>query len=627
MQASATDVPGVRVVCGRGRIRVLPEALAIKIAAGEVIERPASVVKELLENALDAGARRIVVELQEGGLRLIRVSDDGEGMSAEDAPVAFSRHATSKISGEADLGRIVTLGFRGEALPSIAAVAVVELTTRARGAVAGVRVRTEAGAIVEVREAGTPEGTSVTVRELFAPVPARRKFLKSAATELGHVVELVTRQSLAATGVHFRLLHGGRELAAYPPVAGVEERARQVLGRDRTQGGRVFAAERLGAAVRGFVLSPHVSFASGRCLYTFVNGRAVRDRVLTHAVVEAYASLIPRGRWPGAVVLLELPPGDVDVNVHPAKQEVRFRLAHVVHDAVVSAVREGLTRLATPVEGGGDGVAEALARYAARVDGRRRGVHLGEAGAARAPWERPGAMPARAGGAAQPVAVATHGVEAAAGTVTGRLAAVAVTSGPVARVGDFAALRFVGQVFHGYIVCEGTDRLVLIDQHAAHERVAFERLRAQRQGGGVERQALLLPVAIDVGPRQAEALAHALDRLDTLGFEVEPFGEQTFLVRAVPALLGSDDPRLLLEDLADGLADTGSHLSAAEELEAVLGRIACHSVVRVGRSLAPTEVQALLADLDALTYGSNCPHGRPVSIELTRGQLERMFGR
>jgi len=627
MEASAADVPGARVVSARRSIRVLPEALAIKIAAGEVIERPASVVKELLENALDAGARRIVVELEEGGLRLIRVSDDGEGMSAEDAPLAFTRHATSKISDEADLTRIVTLGFRGEALPSIAVVAAVELTTRARGTAVGVRVRTEAGAVVEVREAGAAEGTSVTVRELFAPVPARRKFLKSAATELGHVVELVTRQSLAATGVHFRLLHGGRELAVYPPVASVEERVRQVLGRDRTQGGRVFAAERLGVALKGFVLSPHVSFASGRYLYTFVNGRAVRDRALTHAVVEAYASLIPRGRWPGAVVLLELPPGDVDVNVHPAKHEVRFRLAHVVHDSVVSAVHQALANLASPVEGAGDAVAEALARYAARADARSD-LYRGEAGRAHVPWGRPGTVAVPLSGVERPVAAEC---DAEAG-VTGAVAAsspvaVAVAREPPASVAEFAALRFVGQVFRGYIVCEGADRLVLIDQHAAHERVAFERLRAQQQGGAVERQALLLPVTVDLGPRQAEALTHALDRLDTLGFEVEPFGERTFLVRAVPALLGADDPQLLLEDLADGLADTGSHLSAAEELEAILGRIACHSVVRVGRGLTPAEVHALLADLDSLTYGSNCPHGRPVSIEFSRGQLERMFGR
>ena len=630
MSSSAAGAPGVQAPAGHGRIRVLPDAVAIKIAAGEVIERPVSVVKELLENALDAGARRIVVELEEGGLRLIRVTDDGEGMSEEDAALAFTRHATSKICDETDLVRIVTLGFRGEALPSIAAVAAVELTTRARGALTGVRVRTESGAVVDVREAGAAEGTSVTVRELFAPVPARRKFLKSAATELGHVVEIITRQSLAATAVHFRLLHQGREIAVYPPVASVEERARQVLGRERAQGGRAFAAERLGVAVQGFVLSPHFSFASGRYLYTFVNNRAVRDRALTHAVVEAYASLIPRGRWPGAVVLLDLPPADVDVNVHPAKHEVRFRLAHVVHDGVLSAVRHALATVAPAVEDASGGVAEALERYAARADAKS-GPCLGGIAAVRPRprWQPSDAVPLPAGGVERTVPEAESGIEPGAAGARSALApaTAAAARESAASAAGFAALRFVGQVFRGYIVCEGTDRLVLIDQHAAHERVAFERLRAQQQGGAIERQALLLPVTVDLGPAQAEAVTDALDRLAVLGFEVEPFGERTFLVRAVPALLGADDPRLLLEDLADGLAEIGSHLPAAEALEAILGRIACHSVVRVGRTLTPVEVHALLADLDALTYGSNCPHGRPVSVELARGQLERMFGR
>jgi DNA mismatch repair protein MutL len=591
-----------------GRIRVLPEELASQIAAGEVIERPASVVKELLENALDAGARRIVVELEDGGLRSIRVSDDGEGMGAVDAALAFTRHATSKIRDASDLMRIATFGFRGEALPSIASVAAVELVTRERGAASGVAVTIAPGGRSEVREAGAPEGTTVTVRDLFAPVPARRKFLKSVATELGHVVELVTRESLAAPGVHFRLLHQGRELAAYPPVAGIEERARQVLGRDRVRDGRAFAEERLGIAVRGLLLSPQLSFASGRYVYTYVNGRAVRDRALTHAIVEGYASLVPRGRWPGAIVLLEVPPADVDVNVHPAKHEVRFRLAHVVHDSVVTAVRRALRSMGAPAPGDAGSVAEALQRYAARGDSTRPLALIH------------GAAPLRHSDA--PIAM-----DAAVRRFAG--------AGEAARGGDgergdargFARLRFVGQVFRGYIVCEGGDRLVLVDQHAAHERVAFERLRAEYQAGAVERQVLLLPRTVELDPARAEAVRDAHDRLTALGFDVEPFGETTVLVRAVPALLGDDDPALLLEDLADSLATHGSHLSAAESVDAILGRIACHSVVRVGRSLGAIEIEALLAALDALTYGSNCPHGRPVSVEFTRGQVERMFGR
>jgi DNA mismatch repair protein MutL len=580
---------------------VLSEVLANQIAAGEVVERPASVVKELIENALDAGARRIVVELEDGGTRLIRVTDDGEGMSADDAPIAFERHATSKIRAQEDLWRIGTLGFRGEALPSIAAVAAVELVTRTRDAATGTLVRTESGRVVAVHESGAATGTMVSVRDLFAPVPARRKFLKSVTTELGHVVDLVTRISLAAPAVHVRLLHQGREVLVHPPVATLAERARQVFGTERVRGGRSFSDERLGITVEGFAFSPHLSFASARYVHQYVNGRAVRDRALQHAVGEGYASLIPRGRWPGAVVMLRLQPADVDVNVHPAKHEVRFRLAHVIHDTVLGAIRHALKGVSGLGESERDDVATALRTYALR--GTSFGAPmLADTTSAPAGWST-----------ASPAAPLVREAGPAAAPAWSR--------------STFASLRFVGQVLRGYLVCEGGERIVLIDQHAAHERVAFERLRAEHAGGAIERQALLLPRSVDLTPPQIEALQNAADQLAALGFEIEPFGEQAFLVRAVPALLGQDDPRLLLEDLADGLASVGSHLSAAEALDAVLGRIACHSVIRVGRTLAAPEVERLLADLDALTFGSNCPHGRPVSVEFSRGQIERMFGR
>ncbi len=568
-------------------------------------------MKELVENALDAGARRVVVELEDGGMRRITVTDDGAGIAPDDAPLAFQRHATSKIREQEDLWRIGTLGFRGEALPSIAAVAAVELTTRARGNETGVRVRAEAGHVIEVQEAGTAEGTMVTVRDLFAPVPARRKFLKSLPTELGHVVDLLTRVALGAPGVHVRLLHQGREIAVHPPVATLAERARQVFGADRVRGGRSFVDERLGITIEGFAFSPHLSFASARYVYQYVNGRPVRDRSVQHAVSEGYASLIPRGRWPGAIVKLTVPPTDVDVNVHPAKHEVRFRLAHVVHDTVLGALRRtlaGASGLADDAPAAP--VATALRTYALR------------ASPAAAPLfpSGPTAAPRGAGTIAEGPASAVVEASNAALPTDADPIAVPATSG-------YASLRFVGQVFRGYLVCEGADRIVLVDQHAAHERVAFERLRAQHRAGAIERQALLLPMTADLDPGQSEAVQSRLADLAALGFEIEPFGEHAFVVRAVPALLGHDDPRLLLEDLADGLAAVGSHLSAEEAIETVLGRIACHSVIRVGRGLTTGEVTRLLTDLDALAYGSNCPHGRPVSVEFSRGQIERMFGR
>jgi DNA mismatch repair protein MutL len=450
----------------------------------------------------------------------------------------------------------------------------------------------------------------VTVRDLFAPVPARRKFLKSLQTELGHVVDLLTRISLAVPEVHVRLLHQGREVAVHPAVTTLAERARQIFGADRVRGGRSFVDERLGITVEGFAFSPHLSFASARYVYQYVNGRAVRDRALQHAVAEGYASLIPRGRWPGMIVKLGLPPADVDVNVHPAKHEVRFRLAHVVHDTVLGAIRRALAGATGLGEGGESApVATALRTYTLRSQ------------ASAAPLLR-GIRP-EAHGWASAAEAASLVAEASAPTLAPDPARTASPFEP----SRYASLRFVGQVFRGYLVCEGPDRVVLVDQHAAHERVAFERLRAQHRAGAIERQALLLPVSVDLDPAQTEAVHAAIGDLAALGFEIEPFGERAFLVRAVPTLLGLDDPRLLLEDLADGLAEVGSHLSAAEALDTVLGRIACHSVIRVGRGLAAVEVEQLLADLDALTFGSNCPHGRPVSVEFTRAQIERMFGR
>jgi DNA mismatch repair protein MutL len=589
------------------RVRVLPAAVAARIAAGEVVERPASVVKELVENALDAGARRVTVELEDGGLGLIRVADDGCGMVEADAVLAFTRHATSKLQTIEDLDRLATLGFRGEALPSIAAVAAVELTTRVRDAVAAVYVRTADGRVAEVRAAGAPAGTTVTVRGLFAPVPARRKFLKSVATEVGHVADLMARQALARVDVHLRVLHQGREVAAYRPVATLEERVRQVFGAERARGGRPFAEERLGMRVEGFAFSPQASFASSRYLQTFVNGRAARDRGLQHAVVHGYGSLIPRGRWPGAVVCLTVPPADVDVNVHPAKHEVRFRVARVVHDTVAATIRSAVAPVARESAAVREnGVAEALERYVASAPSRGATL-LGGAHA------HPAAPFARVPGGFVPASTAPP-------------VADTIRPAPVS-AGRYADLRFVGQVFRGYLVCEGRDRLVLIDQHAAHERLAFDALSAQYRRGGVERQTLLLPLTVELGAGRSETLAAAAADLLGLGFEVEPFGDATVLVRSVPALLGSADPRLLIEDLAESLEEVDARHAASGVAEAILARVACHSVVRVGRTLQPAEVQALLADLDTHAHGGSCAHGRPVSVEFSRAQVERMFGR
>jgi DNA mismatch repair protein MutL len=570
------------------KIRVLPDSVARKIAAGEVIERPASVVKELVENSLDAGARRIVVEVAQGGRRRIAVTDDGEGIAREDAVVAFQPHATSKIRHDEDLRNISTLGFRGEALPSIAAVADVELWTCQRQSDVGTHVRLHAGKPVVVEHAGTPPGCRIEVLDLFSATPARRKFLKAPATEAGHVAQLVGRFALARPEIGFELRQDQRAPVTFPP-AGRRERIRRVLGAEIEAEMR--AVERDGAVrIAGFVTHPHVALPHSRHILFFVNGRLVRDRLLQHALMAAYETLLPRGRYPGAVLSLDLPVEEVDVNVHPTKLEVRFRDGQAVHEAIGRAVRDGLQ---TRAAGGGvEAIAEARSVYTAESGTPDRS-----------------AMPA------------PRTLRLVSPPTPGR------STGPFIASGMFSALRVVGQVFDGYLVCEGEDELWLIDQHAAHERVAFERLRAARSRGQVETQAMLLAQPVEVAAGEAELLAGAAEELAACGLELEPFGDRAVLVRAVPALFPAAAIAPLLRAVAAELAETDRSRAMQTTTDALLATIACHSVVRVGQRLGETEMRALLAAMDEIELNSNCPHGRPVARRITRAELEGRFGR
>lgn len=597
---------------GGRRVRVLPREIADQIAAGEVVERPASVVKELVENALDAGARHVAIELEQAGSGLIAVLDDGEGMSAEDAVTAFARHATSKLASVDDLGRIATLGFRGEALASIAAVSRTTLVTRRPGDLGGTRVVVEHGQVIESRDVGAPVGTRLEVAELFGNTPARRKFLKAPATEVGHVSELVTRTALAWPQVAFVLRHGGRTLLELAAVEEHAERVRQVFGPERGGALLPFASRGGGGTVGGWLTDSHLTFPNPRQVYTYVNRRYVRDKLVTHALLAGYSTLLMHGRYPGAAVFLEVPFDDVDVNVHPAKSEVRFRRAGAVHELLAHAVQTRLRdqsrapqRPAAPLG------APPLAQFALRIGPRPEGT-AGWAGGLRMvdaplpaadlpplppPHLRPGA-PIDAGGYA--------GDEAD---------------------GFFATLRPVGQVLEGYLVCEGHDQLVLIDQHAAHERVTFERLRAAYASGLIPRQQLLVPAVVDVGPREAALLGEQVSTLDAVGFEIEPYGGTAFAVRAVPALLADTDAELLLRDLAADLAEVGRSRRLEEAAEAVLARLACHSAVRVGHQMGPQQIRALLTAMDHADFSGNCPHGRPAFVVLSRADLERWFRR
>ena len=599
---------------GRPRIRLLSDALVDQIAAGEVVERPASVVKELVENALDAGARRLRIDLREGGRALVAVSDDGVGMSAEEAELAVQRHATSKLAHFEDLRRIHTFGFRGEALPAIASVSRFRLRSRARGADTGVEIRIEGGRLVAERAAAGPEGTRIEVADLFAQVPARRKFLKTAATEWGHAAEWLGRAALARSEIHFEVRRDERAPIVWPACDDPLDRVAAVLSEEEAAAmvpvdhGAALGAGR--AHLRGFASGPghHRGTAAG--LHLYVNGRPVRDRLLRHAVMQVYRDVLPRGRFPSLVLFVDLSPEAVDVNVHPAKWEVRFDDPRAVH----RLIRDGL------------GAAVAARRWLAGAPG---------ASDRSAATPEPAARVGEPGGATDWVFAARGGGE---GPGTRRL-----PFGSARRAEDpdepqapirFGELRILGQALATYLVCEGASGLLLVDQHAAHERVLYERLRGQWLDEKVSRQALLLPETVELAPEAVAALEAAAEPLSRLGFEVEGFGETAVVVRALPALLAGRSPERLVRDLADELslaraADAefrpGSRILI--DADRALATMACHSARRAGELLSGSEQRSLLAELDTIPWAPTCPHGRPVAVPLGRDELERRFSR
>lgn len=609
-----------------GRIQVLPSIVADKIAAGEVVERPASVVKELVENSIDAGATDIRIELEDAGVGLVAVIDDGCGIAPEDAAVAFARHATSKVRDVEDLFRIQTMGFRGEALASIAAVSMTTLVTRRDSDLSGTRVLVRGGELAEVGEIGAPVGTRIEVVDLFGNTPARRKFLKTPATEVGHVTEFVTRTALAYPHIAFRLTHGVRTLAEFP-AGRAEERLAQVVGRERAAAMLAFRFETGAGRVSGWLSGSHVSFPSNRQIFTYVNGRFVRDKLVSHAVTAGYSTLLMHGRYPGAVVFIEVASADVDVNVHPAKSEVRFRLGGAVHELISRGVKECLR--SQGIQGGTGGAREERSSASSPAVSTLPGLSGGS------PWARfghptPGtddALRQRPLGPLRLVPLVDLDGESVGRSVPEpQDEPHRAVPGPDPD-GFFASLKIIGQAFEGYLICQNRDAILVIDQHAAHERVMFERLSRAYTAGGVARQRLLVPVTVDVGPAAEAQLAEQAAELEELGFEVEPYGGGTVAVRAVPALLSDEDPAQLVRDLAVEIAEMGKSRRLTQAGEAVLARLACHSAVRVGQALRREQIEALLASMDGIDFAHNCPHGRPVYITLGRGDLERLFKR
>jgi DNA mismatch repair protein MutL len=610
------------------KIHILPENLCNKIAAGEVVERPASVVKELLENSLDAGAGDIRIEVERGGKRLIRISDDGEGMGREDAFLCLERHGTSKIACAEDLFNLRTLGFRGEALPSIAAVSRLTLRTRNAESAEAWEIGSEGGVVRRAEAVGASCGTMLEVRDLFFNLPARRKFLRTDETELGHISDVVSKLALANPQVQFRLLHNERSLLELYRHTTLEERVAALLGRGvlrellplewRGEGG---------LGLQGLISQPAHNRPTGSNIYTFINGRYIRDRVVQHAVMDGYRHLIVKGRYPVVVLFLTIDPALVDVNVHPTKHEVRFRDQRLVHDCIAEAVRSVLRPSdwlpRSPAEqgvfppavvpasvseagfepllphsdpGAVQGVQEALSRYAAR----------------------PSAQPPQP---AQPAQVWRRPLaEASQPTLLTASAAPGDS-------GFFSGLTVLGQYRRSYILCQDGDDLILIDQHAAHERIGFERLRAEYQQGALARQTLLFPAVLEFDFREAALFQDHLADLERLGFEIEPFGGKAFLLKAIPHLLASSSAEQLVRDVVNEVATIGRSALAAEGIEAVLILMACHGVIRANQTLAPEQIRALLRDLDGVDFQAHCPHGRPVMKRLPLIEIERMFKR
>jgi DNA mismatch repair protein MutL len=576
-------------------IKVLPAELANQIAAGEVVERPASVVKELVENALDAGARRIHVAVEEAGLKRIRVQDDGAGMVEEELPLAVQRHATSKIAQTEDLFAIHTFGFRGEALPSIASVSRFTLASRARGTAAAWQV--DADGVLS--PAALNGGTVVEVKDLFYNTPARRKFLKTARTETRHVEDVLTRLSLAHPHVGFDLSLDGQSRLAIAP--GQEDlmgdylpRLAQILGRDFAENAVPIAFEREGTCLRGFVSLPTYHMKSSRRQYLFVNGRPVQDRLLTAALRQAYSDRLARDKYPVAVLFLDVPPEQVDVNVHPAKAEVRFRHGVDVFGLIHGAVRHGL-------DAGGLQASTTATRQFARA-------------ARPVPQVRDVAQAATHLDLNLPPHKLHKGEEAAA---------------PVADTADEAHPlgAAVAQVHGLFIVAQTAAGMILVDQHAAHERIVYEKLKAQLRAGGIERQPLLVPEVVELPAGDLQlALDHAAD-LAPLGLEIEAFGPSALAVRSTPALLGNPNANALLRDVVEDLHTLQRGQTLQDRLDATLSRMACHGSIRANRALSLAEMNALLRQMESTPGAGQCNHGRPTYVELSRGDLEKLFDR
>ena len=683
-----------------GRIRVLPDQVANQIAAGEVVDRPASVVKELLENALDAGASRIRVEVEAGGRRLIRISDDGCGMNRDDALLAFERHATSKLRTAEDLLSIATLGFRGEALPSIASVARVILETATGEESAGTRMEIAGGKILRVDDAALPRGTTLTVADLFFNTPARRKFLRAESTELSHVTALVTHYALAHPEKHFELLSATHTIVSAPPVTRTAERVYQIFGKDTLAQLLPVAAElpleRAGLPepppwkknpddparnpgvmrLTGFYSKPELQKLNRNSIYIFVNKRLIRDRLLMHAITEAYRNVIPPTSFPVVLHFLEMPPEEVDVNVHPAKTEVRFRQQSLIHDFVRDSLRTALIKArpaagflaaldsaptaspslmppaASPLPGSPGSeplppdsdpatlqtakadaeIFELTPRLPTPVSGRlpfaSQGFQPG--------WDNQQAWGEAAAALFTPASLPPAGDCSprpgdAPGTNPAMETAFVEAEQAVASLNQLGSLRPLGQLRESFILATGEDGLWIIDQHVAHERILFEKILRDRQVEKVMRQRLLMPLLVELKAQQMVVFAGIAEELERNGFEVEPFGPQTLAVKAAPVgLEGAALERMLAEVIEQSSADSDEPMQNHDLTSLrtrIAASIACHSAIKVNTPLDPARMEWLLLELAKTSHPTSCPHGRPIALLYSWKEIQRAFHR
>jgi DNA mismatch repair protein MutL len=656
-----------------GRIHVLSENVANKIAAGEVVERPASVVKELLENALDAGARRIRVNVEAGGKKLIQVTDDGCGMVRDDAMLAFERHATSKIRNTDDLLSIATLGFRGEALPSIASVSRLRLETQAAEDAAGTVIEIASGKLLTVEEAGLPLGTAITVRDLFFNIPARRKFLKAESTELSHIASLVTHYALAHPEMHWELHSATNAILIAPPVAGHSQRIYQVFGKETLDQliplSALLPLARVGVPqpppwrreedyqepatgevkLHGFVSRPEIQKLNRNSIFIFVNGRLIRDRVVQHALTEAYRNIIPPTVYPVVLLFLEMPFTEVDVNVHPSKTEVRFRQSSVLHDFIHDSVRAVLMK-SRPVPAFMTEIHAQPTASPSLTPGARDfagdELHVTEADAAFAlhPQEIPpfsarlqfeGSGFAVEGNAAVPVArfgPQTFGgpVSAAAAPMArGENACSTVLAEDDVSVGleSLATLKPVGQIRDSFILAINPQGLWIIDQHVAHERILFEKICKQRLVESPERQQMLMPLLVELTPGQMAVFTEISDELTRNGFEIEPFGSRTIAVKTTAAGVAAGDVEHLLHEILEQFEREDQSLNLETLRTKIAASIACHAAIKVNMPLEQNKMEWLLSELAKTDCPMSCPHGRPVVLRYSVRDIQRAFKR